>query len=439
MNKTAQRPNPWNAYSRSLHSQGIFAESLFAVAIVATMIFASTAYFSLLGRDHMKSVLIQNARSTVSASCQASAELIDTGMLFALKDPADVAEYRTQYDYTLYSLQQVQISVGANRVYVIRQVNDQYMIVFDTMNQNAQAFTFIELTESQAAAFDGRIDLDIKDPSNSEAGMNCGSLPLRRAGSVIGLVCVEFNNQPITSAYNTSQRISRLLLTSLGAMMVLLFATSVVLFRQNRMNQQQLFDMANKDMNTGLPNRRYLFTYLADRFDNPSSTKLSVPMAAFFVDIDNFKNINDNVGHAEGDRYLTMTANLLSDYLNRHAMETRRECLTARLGGDEFVQLLADIDLDGAREYAKNIIDEFDNNPDISKYAKAYNISLSVGVSMYPDHTTHYNDLVKYADIAMYYSKQIGKRTYTVYDPDMGESIEGVTLSVREARARPGA
>ena len=446
MNRTTQnvnstdragRSNPWNAYSQSLRSQGVFAKSLLVIALLVAAILASSAYFAIAESEHIRTILKQNARFAVSATCQASAELIDTGDVFRWQEPADIENDNYRYSATLISLQQIQVSVGAKRIYVVRQVGDHYVILFDTQDQNTLAFTEVELTDLQTVAFSGFMDLSIVDPGKDDgADINTGAMPLRRAGSVIGIVCVEFDNTNITAAYNTSLNTVRMLVGSLAVMMILLFMISVFLFMQNRRNQQQLFIMANMDMNTGIPNRRYLFTYLSDRLDNPASTKLNIPVAAFFIDLDNFKLINDQAGHAEGDRFLAMLAKFFSDNLNQLAYDTRRECLTTRLGGDEFVQLLADTDIKEAEEYAINLIADLEHDQDLHPYVQNFKITCSIGVAMYPDHTRNYNDLVKYADIAMYYAKRKGKGSSKVYEPEMGEQVEGVTLSVREAKDR---
>lgn len=445
MNKTTQsvsganrigRLNPWNAYSQSLRSQGVFARSLLVIALLVAAILASSAYFAISESEHIRAILKQNARFAVSATCQASAELIDTGDIFRWQEPADIEGDDYHYSATLISLQQIQVSVGAKRIYVVRQVGDHYIILLDTQNQNALAFTEVRLTDLQSVAFSGFMDLSIVDPGDDGPDVNTGAMPLRRAGSVIGIVCVEFDNTSITAAYNTSLNTVRMLIGSLAVMMILLFMISVFLFMQNRRNQQQLFIMANMDMNTGIPNRRYLFTYLSDRLDNPASTKLNIPMAAFFIDLDNFKQINDQAGHSEGDRFLAMLAKFISDNLNQLAYDTHRECLTARLGGDEFVQLLADTDIKEAEEYAVRLLADLEHDQDLHPYVQDFKITCSIGVAMYPDHTQNYNDLVKYADIAMYYAKRKGKGSIKVYDIDMGEHIEGVTLSVREAKDR---
>jgi diguanylate cyclase (GGDEF)-like protein len=113
------------------------------------------------------------------------------------------------------------------------------------------------------------------------------------------------------------------------------------------------------------------------------------------------------------------------------------ETLTSRIGGDEFLQLIPGISsTDEAAAFASSILHEFNNQPDLKGYVSDYGLGLSLGVSLYPESSKDYDDLIKYADIAMYHAKQAGKNNYKIYDVSMGDHIEGVELNVRKkARA----
>jgi diguanylate cyclase (GGDEF)-like protein len=276
--------------------------------------------------------------------------------------------------------------------------------------------------------------LDVHDPGDSSASINEGALPLYSDDDVVAIVCVEFSSRYANDAYNTAALNTNLLIGSLAVMMAVLFAVSVALARMNQRNQQHLFDMANKDVITGLPNRRYLFSYLADLFGQASPRQPDSPVVALFIDIDNFKAVNDGAGHDVGDHLLASIGGFLAEALSQVAMSTRHECLTARLGGDEFVQLLVGADMELATTYVCMLMERFSLTPDLLEYIGPYDVSLSIGIAACPEHATEFNDLVKFADIAMYHSKAQGKHSYTVYDPDMGHHVEGYTLSVREVR-----
>jgi len=436
LNRESLKSNPWNAYSRSLKRQGVFITSLIAIAFIASSILASTTYFALLGLNHMNSVLYAETKSTVMAASLSSARLADDAYLASLGQLSDIDLDDPQYALMLSTLKQYQASVGADRIYIVMHFDDDYIVILDTADNMSKAFTEIDLSQCQAAAFAGRLSADINEPDNPRDAFNQGASPIQQGDTVIAVVSVEFDNTDMVLTYKTMQRITRLLISCLFVLLSILLTFAVLLFRQNQRNQQQLFDMANKDMTTGLPNRRYLFNYLTERLTSPDSDKIGVPLAAFFIDIDDFKVINDRSGHAEGDKFLALASDILTESLDKIGQETHRECLTARLGGDEFIQLLAEVTMSEAIDYVKSLMAAFDLDPQVQPYIEKYNVTLSIGIALYPEHTDHYNDLMKFADIAMYHAKLKGKHQYVVYEPDMGDHIEGITLSVREARDR---
>jgi len=125
-----------------------------------------------------------------------------------------------------------------------------------------------------------------------------------------------------------------------------------------------------------------------------------------FVDLDNFKEINDTWGHDMGDRVLERVAMRLQDMLREHDV-------LARLGGDEFVVLVQDID---RREHAVRVAEkllEALREPVVVDNL-SLTITLSIGISLYPDHGKDHKALMKAADLAMYQAKERGKNTWAI-------------------------
>lgn len=127
--------------------------------------------------------------------------------------------------------------------------------------------------------------------------------------------------------------------------------------------------------------------------------------AFYFIDIDNFKLFNDNFGHDTGDRVIICTADAIKNTFGKNG-------IAGRYGGDEFVVMLKNIVSDGearmiAGELLKNV-----------REGNAYNISLSVGISIYPEHGTSYSELMNNADSALYEAKAKGKCTYCLFNPN---------------------
>ena len=170
---------------------------------------------------------------------------------------------------------------------------------------------------------------------------------------------------------------------------------------------QQLTTLAYHDHLTGLPNRlmfkQYLersLAYLARRPDHL--------LAVLFVDLDGFKQVNDTLGHEAGDRLLREVA--------RHLSQTiRPQDLVARLGGDEFAIELSDLShTHHADQIARRILSALAQAFSIE--AHTVTISASIGVAIAPTDGTDAENLIHYADLAMYQAKQRGKNQYRYFN-----------------------
>jgi len=156
---------------------------------------------------------------------------------------------------------------------------------------------------------------------------------------------------------------------------------------------------------TGLYNRKKLFENLSELI--PSHTLSNKKLAFLFIDLDGFKNVNDTHGHDIGDKLLQqLSARLMSS--------VRKQDSIYRIGGDEFIILVQELQ---ALEYAESIAENL-----LKKCNKPYRlnnvncqVTLSIGVSLFPDHTKEANKLLKYADEAMYSSKRKGKSIVTTW------------------------
>lgn len=156
---------------------------------------------------------------------------------------------------------------------------------------------------------------------------------------------------------------------------------------------------------TGLPNRAMLFEY-ANRL-LPHNRRTNQPAAAFFLDLDRFKPINDSHGHEVGDAVLREVANRLTETL-------RSEDLVVRLGGDEFLVLLQDIKGSGdASDVARHILDKMSEPYAVGELKLS--LSASIGISVFPRDGQDIDALVSNADLAMYRAKQAGRNNFQYY------------------------
>jgi len=177
---------------------------------------------------------------------------------------------------------------------------------------------------------------------------------------------------------------------------------------QLKENQEAIHQLAYYDPLTKLPNRTLLEERAA--FALKLAQRSGKSLALLFLDLDNFKNINDSLGHKAGDH-------LLRAFAQRLESTVREEDTFARPGGDEFVFMLPNTDANGAAHAAQKIMDLLKSPFRIEGYSLS--VSSSVGIALYPDDGETLNQLYTNADIAMYRSKQKGRNTYSFFTPEL--------------------
>ena len=183
---------------------------------------------------------------------------------------------------------------------------------------------------------------------------------------------------------------------------------------ERRRIEHELRFLANYDPLTNLPNR----TQLGDRLDRAidRAQHHGTRIGVLFLDLDNFKDVNDTLGHAVGDRVLRATARRLQEAVGV-------ERTVARIGGDEFTVVLEEIaDAEEADAIAERIVDAFEAPLRLDDRYE-FTISPSVGISLYPDHSRLPSELLKHADTAMYRAKALGKRTFVRYAEEMDNDV----------------
>jgi diguanylate cyclase (GGDEF)-like protein/PAS domain S-box-containing protein len=174
--------------------------------------------------------------------------------------------------------------------------------------------------------------------------------------------------------------------------------------------EQELRYLANYDTLTGLPNRALLSERLGRAIVRARRQETRV--AVLFLDLDRFKDINDSMGHAAGDRLLKAAATRLQATVG--AADT-----VARLGGDEFTVILEDVEsLMAVERMAREILIAFTTPLEVDERHDV-SITPSLGISLYPDHALVPTDLLKFADTAMYQAKAEGRNTYQIYNETM--------------------
>ncbi len=183
---------------------------------------------------------------------------------------------------------------------------------------------------------------------------------------------------------------------------------------------------AHHDLLTGLPNRILFAQELKKGISEAKAREEE--LALFFIDLDQFKQINDSLGHGIGDKVL----NLVADRLRQISDEQH---ILSRLGGDEFTVIMKQVaDKNALQVFAHAILDAV-KEPLFVEGNKLYT-SISIGISLYPKDGKESDDLLKYADAAMYKAKEEGRNNYQFYDISMTEqAYERVIMKVALRRA----
>lgn len=196
------------------------------------------------------------------------------------------------------------------------------------------------------------------------------------------------------------------------------YVGSFIDITDRKIAEEKIQHLAFYDPLTGLPNRRLLFDRLQQAM--ASSARVGKAGALLFIDLDNFKNLNDTLGHLIGDILLLQVAQRLSSCI-------REGDTVARLGGDEFVVMLVDLSGQPIEAAAQT---EAIGEKILASLSKAYRLEIhehlstaSIGATLFSNHQSSVDELMKQADIAMYQAKKAGRNALRFFDPQMQVSI----------------
>ncbi|MCT4634362.1 MAG: EAL domain-containing protein [Firmicutes bacterium] len=182
-----------------------------------------------------------------------------------------------------------------------------------------------------------------------------------------------------------------------------LTATFEELENQNR----KIHELIYIDNLTGLSNRYAIFKDIDKCLSEKNKEDVS---AIMFLDVDNFKDINDSFGHDMGDQIIKKTGEKLKDILEDHIK-------VGRFGGDEFIITVSNSDRENIEKIITNIKNIFSDEI-IIREKKMY-LTVSIGVVLYPEHGSSREELIKKADLALYRAKESGKNTYVIFEEEM--------------------
>ncbi|WP_373072551.1 EAL domain-containing protein [Sulfurimonas sp.] len=179
------------------------------------------------------------------------------------------------------------------------------------------------------------------------------------------------------------------------------------------MQQRKVEYMAYHDSLTGLPNRTNIEEYL--EYQLPIAEENNLGIAVLFIDIDNFKTINDSLGHDVGDSVIIECSKILKNTVKESE-------IVARIGGDEFVIIISG---ENTKHTSTNLCSEILKSFAKPIEANGYKLSitLSIGVSLFPEDSNDHKKLFKHADIAMYEAKDKGKNNFQFYKKKLSSQM----------------
>jgi diguanylate cyclase (GGDEF)-like protein/PAS domain S-box-containing protein len=197
----------------------------------------------------------------------------------------------------------------------------------------------------------------------------------------------------------------------------------------NKKYEEKILKLAHYDILTALPNRVQLKDYILRSIQR--SNRNSEYNALFFIDLDNFKTVNDTVGHDIGDLVLIETARRIENSI-------RKDDVVARLGGDEFVILIdtgerdREVVTNRVSVIAQKVLDGLKKPYLIKNYE--FRITASIGIKLYNDNALSMDELMKYADSAMYNAKEEGRNNYKFFNPKLQHIMEEKILLLDDLR-----
>ncbi|MDP3701843.1 MAG: EAL domain-containing protein [Hylemonella sp.] len=184
---------------------------------------------------------------------------------------------------------------------------------------------------------------------------------------------------------------------------------------QTRAQEETLRRLANEDSLTGLPNRNIMLTLVQQAFERARRTGTKVGI--MFLDLDNFKNINDSLGHFAGDQTLIQCA-------QRMRQRLRDTDTLLRMGGDEFLIIAEHLHTAGdANRVAQSLLETAKTPIELGTGQQIF-VTFSIGICLYPDDGIKPEQLLQEADTAMYRAKSIGRNRVEFYSPALMERVQ---------------
>jgi len=348
-----------------------------------------------------------------SLSAYVALDALIIGSLWYLRGAATKALWRQNYGWLLFAA----ISWGLGDVLVLLANKGMLPADSDALPLGLLwMLAFAALAKSTAISGDAADNKETGTSNTRVLGMESlvvyASVPL-----VMHILLERFSSQsPEFAEYREGLALAMtlVLITLTLAYQLLIRGENNRLANEEAMARGKLAHWALHDRLTGLPNR----SLFADRLQMAISHSIRYDRkcAVLFCDLDQFKVINDSLGHDAGDQTLIVTS-------GRLAQVVRRGDTVARFGGDEFAVLLTGLqDVQDAALLARNILETI--SEPIEVVDRSHILTASIGIAVFPDDGDDEEQILKHADTAMYQSKEQGRNTFQLFTQSMNEAAQ---------------
>lgn len=386
--------------------------------LCAALVFSATIGISIKNDAEQITLLKESIEARLLSISEAACDLISVDEFLSYNSIDDI---RSNPDYSdqLGCLKTLALNTGAKYIYALKLIGGKAYVIFNTDPLNGSPFKEYELNAVYRQAFAGTPSVSFMNAEDGSDKLNTGAIPILMDKRIIGIICVDMDDTLITKSMSQYRFNIILTVSILAAVFILAGIALYRILSRIKKSHDELSQMAHYDKLTDLPNRRYLLNYL-----EKLTKKSREPFALFFVDVDNFKSVNNNAGHDAGDELLRHIALYLQNaYEGAATFRPGSGSLNvaARIGGDEFVLVMPGISTkEEAAAFAQNLIDGFKSSK-VDKHIERYNVGLCVGAALYPSDSENYHVIIKYADIAMYKIKHNIINSFCIYTEGMDQ------------------
>ena len=366
---------------------------------------------------------------------------LHTAMILKKSRSSDINEILTQFDeyyrhsFTLAQAvingQKSQYSIASEKQKIAREFNSVVTALGDMQTEQTNALVSSVDTATERASESLRV------------GVTTGILTAALL-FIVGLFTTRSILQRINNMVSSLRQIAtgsgdmsvRIPLTRSDEMTELAYWFNTFIERLQNLTTESTAEikrLAYTDTLTNLPNRRMFLNCLDEEIEHLKESE-GKSLAVMFLDLDNFKPVNDQFGHDAGDELLRVVAQRLvatvrdTDKVSRNPVEKMLDhkpgqSVVARLAGDEFMLIISNLD---SQEQATTVAQRIRQSmmQPVSIEGNDCTVGVSIGICLYPDYASNADKLINNADIAMYDAKNSGKNKYRLYDPALKQTTD---------------